>query len=134
MRWPRFTAGLIRPRPAVLPPDPDTLPEARRLIASLPQAVIVLDPALVVAGVNPAAEQLIGQGASRLRGRSVHAVFGFDEPLILARLLESDGQLVARGTPLRIFDQPARPPGLAVAGPAGTGGRRRAGDRPFGDR
>lgn len=108
MRWPRSTAGSIPPPRAVLPPEPETLPEARRLIASLPQAVIVLDPALVVAAVNPAAEQLIGQGASRLRGRSIHAVFGFEEPLILARLVESDGQLVARGTPLRIFDQPAR--------------------------
>lgn len=108
-------AGSIRRRPPVLPPEAGTLPEARRLIASLPQAVIVLDPDLVVAAVNPAAEQLIGQGASRLRGRSIHALFVFAEPLILTRLMEQDGQLVARGTPLAILDQPARPVDLMAA-------------------
>lgn len=36
------------------------LPEAHRLLASLPQAVVVLQPGMQIASVNPAAEQFFG--------------------------------------------------------------------------
>jgi two-component system nitrogen regulation sensor histidine kinase GlnL len=84
-------------------------PDPRRMVASLPQALFLLAPDLVVMSVNPAGEQLVGQGASRLLGRSVHDLFAFDEPVIRERLDEREAQLVARGAAVRILDQPVRP-------------------------
>jgi two-component system nitrogen regulation sensor histidine kinase GlnL len=84
-------------------------PDPRRMVASLPQAVFLLAPDLAVMSVNPAGEQLVGQGASRLLGRSVHDLFAFDEPVIRQRLDEREAQLVARGAAVRILDQPGRP-------------------------
>jgi two-component system nitrogen regulation sensor histidine kinase GlnL len=90
-------------------------PDPKRLIASLPQALFLLAPDLSVASVNPAGEQLVGQGARRLIGRSVHDLFGFEEPLILERLSEREAHLVARGALVRILDQPARQIDLMTA-------------------
>lgn len=83
-------------------------PEPQRLVASLPLAVLLLAPDLTVASANPAAEQLIGQGARRLSGKPVTAMFEFDEPLILQRLMEGEAQLFARGCMVRIKGQPPR--------------------------
>eukprot|EP01037_Dinobryon_pediforme_P004372 gene4372-4419_t len=88
--------------------DPAGERHPRRLIASLPQAMFVLAPDLSIASANPAAEQLAGQGASRLVGRSVHDVLTFEEPLILERLIDREAHLVARGSLVRVFDHPAR--------------------------
>ncbi len=90
-------------------------PEPRHLIASLPQALFLLAPDLALASVNPAGEQLAGQGASRLIGRRLRDVFVFEEPLIVERLSEREANLVARGTLVRILDQPARPIDLMTA-------------------
>jgi len=84
-------------------------PDPKRLLASLPQAVFVLAPDLTVDQVNPHGEQLLGQGASRLIGRPIHDLIGFDEPLIPERLADREANLIARGALVRVFDQPARP-------------------------
>lgn len=90
-------------------------PETRHLVASLPQALFLLSPDLALASVNSAGEQLAGQGASRLIGRPVHDVFVFEEALIVERLREREANLVARGTMVRILDNPARPIDLITA-------------------
>jgi len=84
-------------------------PDARRLISSLPQGFLLLAPDLTIDAVNPAAEHLVGQGASRLIGRSVRDVFAFEEPLILERLSGHEAHLVAPGAMVAICHQPARP-------------------------
>ncbi|MEO0033420.1 MAG: hypothetical protein RIS94_3178 [Pseudomonadota bacterium] len=83
-------------------------PDPKRMIASLPLAVFLLGPDLTVASVNPAAEQLVGQGARRLVGRPVAELFAFDEPLILTRLSDGEAQLSARDAQVRILGAPAR--------------------------
>ncbi|MDE2561853.1 MAG: PAS domain-containing sensor histidine kinase [Sphingomonadales bacterium] len=83
-------------------------PEPQRLVSSLPLAVVLLSPDLTIASANPAAEQVIGQGARRLSGKPVGSLFDFDEPLILQRLREGDAQLFARGCMVRINGQPPR--------------------------
>jgi len=83
-------------------------PDPKRMVASLPLAVMLLGPDLTVQSVNPAAEQLAGQGARRLQGRPVEELFEFDEPLILKRLGEGEAQLFARDAQVRILNQPAR--------------------------
>jgi two-component system nitrogen regulation sensor histidine kinase GlnL len=47
------------------------LPDAQRLLASLPQAVVLLEPGLRIAMANPAAEQFLGQSLRRLSGRDL---------------------------------------------------------------
>lgn len=83
-------------------------PDAKRLIGSMPMAVLLVAPDLSIASANPAAEQLTGQGASRLVGRRVSSLFEFDEPLIMNRLTEGEAQLSARDAHVRINNQPAR--------------------------
>ena len=95
--------------------EPRSGPDPKHLVASLPQALFLLAPDLSLASVNPAGEQLAGQGASRLIGRHVHHVLVFEEPLIVERLSEREANLVARSTLVRILDQPARPIDLITA-------------------
>lgn len=83
-------------------------PDPKRLVASLPLAVFLLGPDLVVSTVNPAAEQLAGKSARRLVGRSIAEIFEFDEPLILGRLAEGEAQLFARDAQVRVLGEPAR--------------------------
>jgi len=90
-------------------------PDFKHLIASLPQALVLLAPDLTVTSVNPAGEQLVGQGASRLIGRQVQDLITFEEPLIVERLGEREAHLVARSTLVRILDQPSRPIDLITA-------------------
>ena len=85
-----------------------TRPDPQRLIASFPLAVILVAPDLTVAGVNPAAEQLLGQGARRLLGRRLVEVVTFAEGHVAARLGEGDAQLFARGSLVEIAGQPRR--------------------------
>lgn len=83
-------------------------PDSKRIVASLPLAVIMLAPDLTIVSANPAAEQLTGQGARRLLGKQVEDVFAFDEPLILDRLSDGDAQLFARAAGVRILGAPSR--------------------------
>jgi two-component system nitrogen regulation sensor histidine kinase GlnL len=89
------------PKPVLCPvPDPNArpnrMPDPNRMIASFPLAVLLLDPAMVVAAVNPAAEQLLGQSVRRLVNRPLEQVLVFDEPLIVSRLADAETHLVAR--------------------------------------
>jgi two-component system nitrogen regulation sensor histidine kinase GlnL len=82
-----------------------TRPDPQRLIASFPLAVILVAPDLSVAGVNPAAEQLLGQGTRRLLGRKLAEVVTFSESHVGARLGEGDAQLFARASLVAIAGQ-----------------------------
>ena len=83
-------------------------PDAQRLIASFPFAVLLIDPDLAIAGTNPAAEQVLGQSARRLLGKSVDSQVVFAESHVAARLGESDTQLFARDSTVRIGGQARR--------------------------
>lgn len=85
-----------------------TRPEPQRLIASFPLAVILVAPDLMVAGANPAAEQLLGQGARRLLGRQLTDVLAFAESHVAARLGEGDAQFFARDSLVEIAGQARR--------------------------
>ena len=89
-------------------PDASRMPDALRMIASLPLAVLLIGPDQTVTSANPAAEQLMGQGARRIVGKQVAKLFAFDEPLILQRLAEGDAQVFARGSQVRIGNSAAR--------------------------
>lgn len=89
--------------------------DAQRQLLSLPMAVLLLAPGRKLAAANPAAEQLLGQSFRRLQGRDLGEVLRFDEPMIAARLVETDAQLSARGTAVGIPGQPSRKVDLMLA-------------------
>ncbi|MDK4806343.1 MAG: ATP-binding protein [Novosphingobium aromaticivorans] len=91
------------------------MPDPNRMIASFPLAVLLLDPAMVVAAVNPAAEQLLGQSVRRLVNRPLEKVLVFDEPLIVSRLADAQTHLVARKVRVGLAGQSARALDLMTA-------------------
>lgn len=72
------------------------LPEAHRLLASLPQAVVLLEPGLQIASVNPAAEQFFGQSMRRLINSKLDEVMSFSDPRVLDRLNDYETPVSAR--------------------------------------
>jgi two-component system nitrogen regulation sensor histidine kinase GlnL len=84
------------------------VPDAQRQLASLPLAVLLIGPELTIEGANPAAEQLLCQGARRLLGRKLRDVLAFEEPRISRRLDERDAQISARAVLTRIEGQAGR--------------------------
>lgn len=85
-----------------------TRPDPQRLLASFPFAVLLIDPGQSIAGTNPAAEQVLGQSARRLLGKSVASQVEFAESHVVMRLGESDAQLFARDSAVRIGGQARR--------------------------
>ena len=80
----------------MITPPPTSESDARRQIASLPLAVMVVKPGQIIASVNPAAEQFFGQSARRLAGRPLHEALRFADPRLAQRLSESDAPISAR--------------------------------------
>ena len=72
------------------------LPDAERLIASLPLALVVVGPDMQIAAANPAAEQLLGQSQRRLQGRSLSDILHFAELRLSEHLLSQDALVSAR--------------------------------------
>ena len=89
--------------------------DAPRQLASLSHAVLLLGPGQAVAAANPAAEQLLGQSFRRLSGRAIGEHLRFDEPLLAARIAETDAQLSARATGVQITGQGPRRVDVTVA-------------------
>lgn len=89
--------------------------DARRQLASLPLAVVLLAPGQKLAAANPAAEQLLGQSFRRLEGRVLSDLLHFDESRIAVRLAESDAQLSARATQVTVPGLPPRQVDLTLA-------------------
>lgn len=72
------------------------LPDAARVLASLPQAVALLQPGLRIATLNPAAEQFFGQSLRRLAGAALGDVLEVASPFVLERLDDPETPVSAR--------------------------------------
>lgn len=83
-------------------------PDAQRLLASLPLAVVLLAPGQRIDWANPAAEQFFGQSLRRLGGRRLHEVLGFEEPRLTERLADSEAPIFARDIGVTVPGQGAR--------------------------
>ena len=77
-------------------PDDPAIPDARRQLAALPLAVVLLTPDLHITSVNPAAEQFFGQSNRRLAGRPLLDVLDFAEGRLAERLRDGDAPISAR--------------------------------------
>ena len=84
---------------------PDTRPDPREQIAGLSFALLLLEPDLTIAEVNPAAESLIGISARRLVGRNFLDVIRLEDVAIARKMTSEDSQLTARGLELEFKDK-----------------------------
>ena len=89
--------------------------DAARQLASLPHAVILLEPGQRLAAANPAAEALLGQSLRRLQGRQLSELLRFDELRLAERLGEHDVQLSARATGIEVLGQGPRRVDISLA-------------------
>lgn len=93
-------------------PDPtDTIspaPDARRMLFSLPQAVVLLAPGQKISMANPSAEQFLGQSQRRLLGRSLSDVVALDDERLMQRIYESDAPITARQVDAQVMGHGSR--------------------------
>ena len=84
------------------------LPEAHRQLASLPHAVLLLEPGQSIASANPAAEQFLGQSLRRLAGRPLDSILTVADPRLIERIEDAETPVAAREIVVRIKDRGTR--------------------------
>ena len=75
---------------------PPSAPDAGRQLASLPIAVLLIEPGLRINSANPAAEQFFGRGERRLAGRGLPELMTFDDTRMMARIADGETPVSAR--------------------------------------
>lgn len=75
---------------------PTGLPTASRQLASLPHAVVLLEPGLRIASANPAAEQFFSQSLRRIAGQQLTDILTLTDPRLLERLGDTEAPVSAR--------------------------------------
>jgi two-component system nitrogen regulation sensor histidine kinase GlnL len=90
-------------------------PEAHRQLASLPHAVLLLEPGQSIASANPAAEQFLGQSLRRLTGRRLDSIITLADPRLLQRIDDVDTPVSAREIVVGIKDRGTRRIDINVA-------------------
>jgi two-component system nitrogen regulation sensor histidine kinase GlnL len=98
------------------------VPEAQRLLASLPQAVVLLEPGLTIASLNPAAEQFFGQSARRLVGTCLRDIVSISDRRLLDRLGDYETPVSAREIVVQLKGKGARRIDITIAPVADTPG------------
>ncbi|HKR92403.1 two-component system sensor histidine kinase NtrB [Novosphingobium sp.] len=91
------------------------LPEAGRLVASLPHAVVLLEPGFKIASLNPAAEQFFGQSLRRLVGRRLDDMLTFADQRLAERLNDFETPVSAREVVVTLKGKGARRIDINVA-------------------
>jgi len=90
-------------------------PEAKRQIASLPHAYVLLEPGFRISAVNPAAEQFFGQSHRRLAGSSLTDILAVGDPRLLERLSDVETPVSARDMVVTVKGRGARRVDMNVA-------------------
>ncbi|MEW9855570.1 two-component system sensor histidine kinase NtrB [Novosphingobium sp. M1R2S20] len=96
-------------------PAGSNIPEAGRVLGSLPQAVLLLEPGQSIAFANPAAEQFLGQSLRRLVGKRLADVLTFPDARLLDRIEDVDTPVSAREILIGIRDRGSRRIDINVA-------------------
>ena len=94
--------------------DVAPVPDLGILMQSLPMAVLLLHPDRTVISANPVAENLLGQSESRLVGRAVGDLIGFDDERIMQGLADHDADFAARRVTMQPQEGGARRVDVAV--------------------
>jgi two-component system nitrogen regulation sensor histidine kinase GlnL len=72
------------------------IPDARKQLASLPLAVVLLAPGMRIAAANPLAEQFFGQGLRLLERHAFTDLVNFADPRMIERLADAEAPLSVR--------------------------------------
>ncbi len=72
------------------------IPDARKQLASLPLAVVLLAPGMRIADANPLAEQFFGQGARLLARHAFTDIVSFADTRMIERLADAEAPLSVR--------------------------------------
>ena len=80
---------------------PDAGPDQGAQIAALVFAMVLVDPHGTVVEANPAAEDLLGQSASRLIDKPFLSCVEIIDERVLQRLEDNESRVTARGLPIR---------------------------------
>jgi len=91
------------------------LPEAQRQLASLPHAVLLLQPGQAIASANPAAEQFLGQSLRRLSGRRLDSILTVADARLIERIDDVETPVSAREVVVSIKDRGTRRIDINVA-------------------
>lgn len=97
-----------------------SVPDPAKLLASLPHAVILLEPGLRIASLNPAAEQFLGQSLRRLAGQRLDEVISFPDRRLLERLDDYETPVSAREVVVALKGKGARRININIAPVADT--------------
>jgi two-component system nitrogen regulation sensor histidine kinase GlnL len=92
-----------------------TIPEAHRQLASLPHAILLLEPGQAIASANPAAEQFLGQSLRRLAGRTLDSVLTVADARLVERIADVETPVSAREIVVGIKDRGTRRIDINVA-------------------
>ena len=90
-------------------------PEPHRQLASLPHAVLLLEPGQSIASANPAAEQFLGQSIRRLAGRRLDSIITLADARLLERIDDVETPVSAREIVVGIKDRGTRRIDINVA-------------------
>jgi len=91
------------------------LPEAQRQLASLPHAVLLLQPGQAIASANPAAEQFLGQSLRRLSSRRLDSILTVADARLIERIDDVETPVSAREVVVSIKDRGTRRIDINVA-------------------
>lgn len=97
------------------PETATALPDAHRLLSSLPHAVVLLENGLTITSLNPAAEQFFGQSARRLVGTRLRDILSISDRRLLDRLSDSEAPVSAREVVVQLKGKGARRVDINVA-------------------
>ena len=92
-----------------------SLPEPHRQLASLPHAVLLLEPGQSIASANPAAEQFLGQSMRRLAGRRLDSILTVADARFMDRIDDVETPVSAREIVVGIKDRGTRRIDINVA-------------------
>lgn len=102
------------------PVVPTGVPEPSKVLASLPHAMVLLEPGLRIAALNPAAEQFFGQSLRRLTGNRLDEIMSFPDRRLLERLGDYETPVSAREIIVTLKGKGARRIDINIAPVADT--------------
>ncbi len=91
------------------------IPDARKQLASLPLAVVLLAPGMRIADANPLAEQFFGQGARLLARHAFTDLVTFAEAGMIERLADAEAPLSVREAAIAVRGQSPRSVDITTA-------------------
>ena len=99
-----------------------TAPDAKRQIASIGLAILLLRPNLTIESANPAAEQLLGRASRKLAGKTLFDVITFETDRVREWLHQREGHVAVHSVKVKIGETGERVIDITLSPVSGTTG------------